>query len=139
MGTSGPIEVNKPEPVYSPTERGELAGLAFLLAEVERFRQRGLIPEASHATIVAETQARREAIERRGQYQATLTAARRMSPQAPAAAVVWAERARLSDPSEADGWALEFELRRRLKQDERALALVTEADVSHAETVCRRG
>lgn len=127
MRRTGPDGDAPLDPLLSPAEREEQRCLAYLLAEVDRLRDRGLIPEESHATIVAEARARRGAIETEGRYKAEISAARRLVVSDPGAAAGWAGRARLTDPGRQEAWALELDLRRRLLDDEQALTLCAEA------------
>jgi tetratricopeptide (TPR) repeat protein len=127
MRTPGPNDEVPLEPVLTTQEREELKCLAFHLAELDRLRDRGLIGEEAHATVVAEARARREGVERRGRWLAQMEAARRLKPHDPRAAVAWAERARASDPSRQEAWWLALDLRRRLGDHAEALALCEEA------------
>ena len=60
------------EPLLSAADREELSHLDYLLARLVELRDRGLIAADSYATVVAESQSKRDAIERQGRYQAAM-------------------------------------------------------------------
>ena len=51
------------DPAFSDAEREELGHLGYLVARLDELRERGLIAPDAYATVVAESQGRRQAIE----------------------------------------------------------------------------
>ncbi|HKI21312.1 MAG TPA: tetratricopeptide repeat protein, partial [Isosphaeraceae bacterium] len=115
------------EPVLSPSERDELGHLDYLLKRLEELRERGLIASDSYATVVAESQARRQAIEHAGRYAAALGQARTLAKWHPKNALAWAELAREIDPARVDAWKLVTALNSVLDEDEEAIRRCGEA------------
>ncbi|MFI5459899.1 MAG: tetratricopeptide repeat protein [Isosphaerales bacterium] len=115
------------EPVLSPSERDEIGHLDYLLGRLVELRDRGLIPAESYATVVAESQARRQAIEHAGRYAAALGKAHTLAKGQPKDALAWAERAREIDPARVEAWKLVTALNWILEEDEEAIGRCGEA------------
>src|SRR5215218_10082986 len=98
------------EPRLSAEEREELAGIAYLLAQLETLRGRGLIAADACEAVAAEYAARRDDIQRRGRCEAALHRARGLKVPRPADALSWAERARQLDPARQEAWTLAIDL-----------------------------
>ncbi len=114
------------DPILSDGEREELRHLDYLSARLSEFRDRGLIAADSYDTIAAEGRLRREAIERRGRYQAAITRARAISSTKAETALGWARQARALDPDQLDAWVAEIDLLWQLGRDDEAVALCAE-------------
>ena len=115
------------EPLLSAADREELSHLDYLLARMAELRDRGLIVADSYATVVAESQGKRDAIERQGRYQAAMKQAMMLVKSEPETALEWAERACELDPSRIKPWELLVSLNWDLEQDDKAIALCAEA------------
>lgn len=115
------------EPTYTPKDREELICLDFILAEIAQWTDRGLIPEVSRDTIACETQARRDAIERRGRLETAMQSARNLAASNPDAALRWVAEACALDPQNAAAWTLAISLNRRLQHDREAIAAAEQA------------
>ncbi len=115
------------EPLLSAGERDELGHLDYLLRQMKDLLERGLIASDSYATVVAEGQRRREAIEQQGRYQAAMTRARTLARSRPGEALEWADRARQIDPSQLEAAVMTIDLSWEVEEDERAIAVCTEA------------
>jgi len=115
------------EPIHTPAELDEMAGLDYLLVRLEEFRERGLIVPESYQTVVAESQARRRAIERAGGFAAAVARARAIAKSQPRQALAWAERAREIDPARVEGWELLVALNWGMEEDEAAILRCEEA------------
>jgi hypothetical protein len=125
--TARPIPLSPLEPLLTPEEREELTCLAYLAAELEKLRDRGLISEDSFETVRAETRDRKEAIDRGGRYKAELAKARQYGVYDPRMALQRAELARSTDPTKPEAWLLAIELCFRLREDARGADLCDEA------------
>ena len=79
------------EPAFSDAERDEFGHLHYLAARLDELRTRGLITPDAHATVVAETQCRREAIELSGSYRKAITQAKKFAKKNPREALHWAD------------------------------------------------
>jgi tetratricopeptide (TPR) repeat protein len=115
------------EPMLSPAERDEIGHLDYLLARLGELRNRGLIAPDSYATVLAETESRRQALERSGRIAAALSKARALANREPGKALAWAERARELDPLQVEAWKLVVALNWELGEDEEAIRLCSEA------------
>jgi tetratricopeptide (TPR) repeat protein len=115
------------EPLLSAADREELSNLDYLLARMVELRDRELIVADSYATVVAESQGKRDAIERQGRFQAAMQQAMMHVQSEPETALDWAERACELDPSKIKPWELLVSLNWDLEQDERAIAHCSEA------------
>ena len=115
------------EPVFSEAERDELGHLEYLVARLEELRQRGLIASDAHATVVAESQGRRQAIELSGRYRSAVNQAKKLAKKDTHGALEWAERARELDPSREEAWNLIVTLNWDLGDDDQAIARCAEA------------
>jgi len=116
-----------PPPRLSPREVEELANIAYFVGRIDELRDRGLVAEEAHATIVREAHASRAVIETNGRYLAEREQAHRLKPTDLRAAVAWAGRARRTDPSREPAWALEVEMLHSLGDHAGALAVCEEA------------
>ena len=115
------------EPLLSAADRDELSHLDYLLARLMELRDRGLIAADSYATVVAESQSKRDAIERQGRYQAAMKQAMMLVKSEPETALKWAEHACELDPSRIKPWELLVSLNWNLEQDDRAIGVCVEA------------
>jgi len=115
------------EPIYSPPECDELGRLDYLVERLTELRNRGLITPDAYATVAAESQARRQAIERAGRYAAALGQARTLARSQPNEALAWAECARGIDPARVDAWELLVDLNWGWEADEEAILRCGEA------------
>ncbi len=115
------------EPVYTPSELDEMVGLDYLLLRLEEFRNRGLIAAESFQTVIAESQARRQTIERAGGFAAALAQARALAKVEPREALAWAERAREIDPAQVEPWELLVALEWAMDEDDEAILRCEEA------------
>ncbi len=115
------------EPLLSAADRDELSHLEYLLARLMELKDRGLIAADSYATVVAESQSKRDAIERQGCYQAAMKQAMMLVKSEPETALVWAEHACELDPSRIKPWELLVSLNWNLEQDDRAIGVCVEA------------
>jgi tetratricopeptide (TPR) repeat protein len=109
------------EPVYTPSELDEIGGLNYLLVRLQEYLERGLIAPESFQTVVAESEARRRAIERAGGFSAALAQARTLAKSQPRQALAWVERARDIDPARVEAWELLVALHWALDQDDDAI------------------
>ncbi len=80
------------DPVFSDAERDELGHLGYLDARLDELRERGLIAPDAYATVAAESQDRRQAIELSGRYRSAILQARKLAKKDPHDALEWAER-----------------------------------------------
>ena len=115
------------EPAFSDAERDELGHLHYLAARLDELRTRGLITPDAHATVVAETQCRREAIELSGSYRKAITQAKKFAKKNPREALHWAECARELDPSREEAWDLIVGFHCDLGDADRAITCCGEA------------
>ena len=115
------------EPLLSAADREELSHLEYLLARLMELKDRGLIAADSYATVVAESQSKRDAIERQGSYQAAMKQAMMLVKSEPETALKWAEHACDLDPSRIKPWELLVSLNWNLEQDDRAIGVCVEA------------
>lgn len=90
-------------PFLSPVERNELGHLDYLVARLAELRDRGLITAESYQTILGESQGRRQAIGRDGEYRAAMGRANSFSISQSREALDWAEKAREIDPAAPRG------------------------------------
>ena len=106
------------EPEFSTAERDEIAHLDYFLDRLAELFGRGLIGPEAHASVVDESQTRRRAIERAGQYAACVRRARSLAVMHPADAIDWAEHAAQIDPARPEAWRLmiNFDWDRELDQ-----------------------
>ena len=109
-------------PAFSDAEREELGHLGYLTGRLDELRERGLIAPDAHAMVAAESQGRRQAIERSARYRTTVLHARKLAEKDPHDALEWAERARELDPSRDEAWNLIVTLNRDLGDDDQAIA-----------------
>jgi hypothetical protein len=110
------------EPVFSDAEREELGHLGYLTVRLDELRRRGLIAPAAAATIAAESQARRQAIELSGCYRNAILRARKLAAKDPHDALEWAECARELDPRRDEAWNLIVTLNWELGDQDQAIA-----------------
>ncbi|MHC5542676.1 hypothetical protein ACYOEI_31000, partial [Singulisphaera rosea] len=96
-------DTTKIPPQSTPQEREELASIAYFLGRIDAMRTRGLISGEAHATVVAESNARRDEIERAGRYRAAMANARQLMNWKPVEALAWAGHARALDPANSEG------------------------------------
>jgi tetratricopeptide (TPR) repeat protein len=115
------------EPLLSAGERDELGHLDYLLRQMKDLLERGLIASDSYATVVAESQRRREAIEQQGRYQAAMARTRTLARSRPGEALEWADQARQIDPSQLEAVVMTIDLSWEVEEDEQAIAIGTEA------------
>ena len=127
MATSGPTEDPPLVPVYEPKELEELTSLGFFVEEIAKLRDRGLIPVDSYKTIDDESNARRAAIERAGNYRAAIGKVSQIQKSNPRVALAWAERARTIDPLRREAWEAGVDLYRSIGDSENAAVLCEEA------------
>ena len=111
------------DPVLSNGEREELRHLEYLSARVKELLDRGLISSESYAAIDADGRVRRDAIERRGRYQAAIARANALAKGRPAEALSWAEQARELEPDRSEPWSMAVDLLWTLERDDEAVAL----------------
>src|SRR5262249_7352374 len=108
-------------------EREELRHLEYLAARVKELLDRGLISSESYAAIDADGRARRDAIDRRGRYQAAIARANALAKGRPAEALSWAEQAGELEPDRSEPWSIAVDLLWALERDDEAVALCEEA------------
>ena len=110
------------DPAFSDAEREELGHLDYLVARLDELRERGLIAPEACATVVAESQGRRQAIELSGRYRSAVDQAKKLAKKDPRDALEWAECARELDPSRVEAWKLIVALNWDLGDDDEAIA-----------------
>jgi tetratricopeptide (TPR) repeat protein len=115
------------EPLLSAEEREELGHLDYLQGRMKALLEKGVIAADSCATIVAEGQARREAIEKQGRYLAAISRAKSLAKSRPGDALVWADRASQIDPSLLEALVMAIDLNWQVEEDDRAIAVCSEA------------
>ncbi len=115
------------EPLLSAEEREELGHLDYFQARMQGLLDRGLIEPDSCAAIVAEGQARRDAIEKQGRYAAALSRAKSLARSRPGEAAQWADLASRIDPSQLEALTMSIDLNWQLEEDDQAIAVCTEA------------
>jgi tetratricopeptide (TPR) repeat protein len=115
------------EPAFSDAERDELAHLHYLDARLDELRARELIAPDAYATVIAETQSRREAIELSGSYRNAITLAKRFAKKNPTDALHWAECAWELDPGREEAWDLIVGLHCERGDTDQAIACCGEA------------
>ncbi|MGC8639119.1 MAG: hypothetical protein ACP5XB_04490 [Isosphaeraceae bacterium] len=116
------------EPDLKASEREELSHLDFFESRIQQLGERGLISLGSLAQIVAETEARRETLNRLGRYRGAMNQARKMAASKNLAeAKALAEQARRIDPDRREAWELEVNLEWEQEHVAEAIALCTEA------------
>ena len=124
-------------PEYSPEQREELGRIDYLLGELRRLRERGMVPPETVAAVETEKGVRRGELERVGRAAGMLKAARRIPVSAPRDALACAEKARAMAPELLDGWVLSLELLGRLREFEGAIAVCREAVDQHGHEALR--
>src|SRR5262249_53594769 len=67
-------------------------------------RDRGLIAVEPYATVLGESQSRRETIDRAGRYARCMASARALSATTPSDAIRWVEQAIEIDPNQLEAW-----------------------------------
>jgi tetratricopeptide (TPR) repeat protein len=110
------------EPLFSNAERDELAHLDYFLERLAVLHDRGLIAAGPYATVLGESQSRRETIERAGRYARCLASARELAATSPADAIRWAEQATGVDQERPEAWKLIVTLLWSQEDDEAAIA-----------------
>jgi tetratricopeptide (TPR) repeat protein len=126
------------EPELKPSERDELAHLDFFEAKIQDLCERGLISPASLAQIAAETDARRDVLDRRGQCRSAMNQARKLADANKLTeARDLAEQARHLEPDRRDAWELQISLEWSLEHDAEAIACCTEAAQRFPELAAR--
>ncbi len=114
------------DPILSDGEREELRHLDYLSARIADFRDRGLLAADSYEAMADDGRSRRIAIERLGQYRATVRQARALSRAKAGEALTWAQRARELDPDQIEAWVMEIDFLWELQRDDEAVALCAE-------------
>jgi tetratricopeptide (TPR) repeat protein len=109
-------------PLYSNAERDELAYLDYFLEQLARLRDRELIAAGPYATILGESQSRRETIERAGRYARCMASARAIAVTSSAKAIHWAEQAIGVDRERHEAWNLVVSLLWDQEDDGAAIA-----------------
>jgi tetratricopeptide (TPR) repeat protein len=115
------------EPLLTDGEREELASLDDFVDRLKALASRGLIAPDALEVVVSESRQRALAIHRDGRFQAALAQARALATKDPTSALECAEGARELDPSRPEAWELCVSLLWELEEDERSIALCTEA------------
>jgi tetratricopeptide (TPR) repeat protein len=112
---------------YSAVDRDELGHLDYLVGRLDELLARGLIAADVYATVLADGQGRRLAIELEGRYQGALNRARDLARTDLSAALLWAQRACELAPSREAAWSQLVDLNWKLGNDEQAIACCREA------------
>ncbi len=124
-------------PEYSAEQRDELGRIDYLLGELRRLCERGMVPAETLTAVEAEKQERRGALERLGRAAALFTAARRVAAAAPRNALACVEKGRALAPELFDGWVLTIEYLGRLHEPDTAIAVCREAIEQHGHEPLR--
>jgi hypothetical protein len=93
-------------PEYTAEQREEIGRIDYLLGELRRLCERGMVPPETVAAVEAEKGKRRGEIERIGRAAGWVKAARLIPVAAPRDALACAERARALAPELLEGWIL---------------------------------
>ena len=123
MTTPNPTEGPPLVPDYEPHERELLTSLRFFVGEITKLHDRGLIADDAYRTILEESEAHRESIERAGNYRAARANAVRLRSAEPLAALYWAEKAMALDSSTRESREFVIELLRKVGENEQALLI----------------
>jgi hypothetical protein len=115
------------DPILSAQDRDELGHLDYLNGRLEALKARGLIAPEVYATVFADSEGRRRAIERSGRYQGALKRSTVLTRTNPSASLEWAKRARDLDPSREEAWNQIVDLASQMGQFDQAIAHCTEA------------
>ncbi|MGO9913696.1 MAG: hypothetical protein ACLQIB_03135 [Isosphaeraceae bacterium] len=127
------------KPRFTDAECQELGHLDYLHARLAELRDRGLLAEDVFTTIAADSQQRRQAIDRNGRFRAAMRLVEAHKDKDPKAALVWAERALELDPSSIEAWKLVIRLNWDLENEDEALARCAQAAHLFPELETERG
>ncbi len=112
----------KLDPLLSIAERDELGHLDYFLKRLTELRDRGLIGPDAYATAASEGDNRRAAINRAGEYAASMGKARGLAVSRPKEAIAWAEHAIEINRERIDAWRMIVDLHWSPEDDEAAIA-----------------
>ena len=122
---------------YSVEEREEIGKIDYLLDELRRLSEQGMVPPETVERVAAEKAMRRGEIERGAVASGALKAARLAFVARPRDALAYAEKARALTPEKVDCWSLSADLLGSLVEFDRSIAVCREGADQYGHALLR--